>query len=860
MAAVLDERPSVGISRRTCFVLNDDSSAHCTQRDVREVFILEWKDVSEMSQAAAFDSFSSRNFLKTSNRINVFENIPQQSDLQVELEPLTLRLGDVSLLDLIPIHDFQTKSHVVQPELEIIDESSTDKESSNESDFDLWDDNAQIPEHLHHHIKSWAIFEDSSRVRKTDLLSETASSTYDAVVAHISETKSQKPLHYIQHDIFLAALRNVVVGRSSFLFSWQADERCFKVKDNTFTLAGYSHGTTATLCHQVCMFGKTFRKLKSFCGTSKSTDPTVYAIQSAVEQSLQAIEHDWTMMVQQQSSWLGFQETMLQYEDLVSMLSGLTTEKSTEHSVEVQLSQCVEFLEGEWHSDRDRQTLITKIIKDILTPALESTFQMLGLSAMRHIQIREQPWILHMLLPELEKEYKEAEQCHETLTSLGVDVVFTGGCSETTMFDEHWLPSSQYQDLAMCDTSKNSMAAPHQQSRPSPFQPDFIIPVSTGLAGLTTQSVNSIHELTLQYLRTEQDTSNLISISPLTNLRLYLTTIIQQRHVELSRRLLTVLFDRYNLQDQFNTLHQHLLLGDIDFAERLSNALFAYDEGNAEGRRSTGLAAGLRINQRTSWPPSTSELRLVLLRVVPMTDSISFAIRDLSTIEQAKAQQLDSLHALDFLQMSYSVPHPVMELIISSKLLERYNGIFRHLLSILRLHNLSKTAVSSRALHTASMKGSNERRFWLLYHHFVTAWLDYATHTAINQPWLRFKSKMHHLSQSLLSEMTQPMLTTISSLRRDHKATIEEIEISLLLSKSCSKLNESLQDILKTGLIVFKDGMVDSEHIAELIRLITSLLELVRARMSKSPNAALSKLESFLVAFDLSDFYSGALR
>ena len=104
------------------------------------------------------------------------------------------------------------------------------------------------------------------------------------------------------------------------------------------------------------------------------------------------------------------------------------------------------------------------------------------------------------------------------------------------------------------------------------------------------------------------------------------------------------------------------------------------------------------------------------------------------------------------------------------------------------------------------------------------------------------------------------MLTTISSLRRDHKATIEEIEISLLLSKSCSKLNESLQDILKTGLIVFKDGMVDSEHIAELIRLITSLLELVRARMSKSPNAALSKLESFLVAFDLSDFYSGALR
>lgn len=276
-----------------------------------------------------------------------------------------------------------------------------------------------------------------------------------------------------------------------------------------------------------------------------------------------------------------------------------------------------------------------------------------------------------------------------------------------------------------------------------------------------------------------------------------------------------------HLQVQFD-FH---LFGNAAFRARLCDALFSSASESAERKRGVTPAShnlGLRLDAREGqhWPPASSELRLSLAGLLNETyhntlvsgrkssddipGGLSFAIRELDDAEIDVIVNPGSIHALDFLKLSYTPP-AALKSIITDTSLTKYDEMFRFLLQLLRLHHLT---TDLKALHIHSRSSSphapTTTKFILIAHHLISTLTSHIFTLSISTSWSRFLAHLTKLQSDLAKEDTSqakygsktPM--TLSRLSTLHDRTLDTVRTRTFLRRKQSAIKESIYAMLGT--------------------------------------------------------------
>ncbi|KAL4895942.1 Spc98 family-domain-containing protein [Aspergillus ambiguus] len=311
---------------------------------------------------------------------------------------------------------------------------------------------------------------------------------------------------------------------------------------------------------------------------------------------------------------------------------------------------------------------------------------------------------------------------------------------------------------------------------------------------------------------------------------------------------LHMLFKEHKLRYHLTLQWRFQLLGDGFFASRLSHSLF--DPEMKSGERKTGAVrsgvhAGLRLGSRDSWPPASSELRLVLMGLLDecysaddqrddtenidfrkekeLPGGLSFSIRELTDEEIAKCKDPDTIEALDFLRLQYK-PSDVLGAVITYRSLAKYDRLFKHLLRLLRMVSVVKGLVrDSTARNSLSGDTRNVfQKFRIDCQHFVLCLSDYCFHVGVGSVWRRFQDALAEIESCLDKgdfDGTIEAAHSVSSLRDSHEDILDQMLFALFLSKRHSEAAKLLENIFGTILAFAPlsriDGMRGVRHESE---------------------------------------------
>ncbi|KAI0165673.1 hypothetical protein GGR57DRAFT_448320 [Xylariaceae sp. FL1272] len=283
-----------------------------------------------------------------------------------------------------------------------------------------------------------------------------------------------------------------------------------------------------------------------------------------------------------------------------------------------------------------------------------------------------------------------------------------------------------------------------------------------------------------------------------------------------------LLFSAHGLREHMRVQREYQLMGSGMFCSRLSHALFDADAEIAERQAGVALnggVMGLRMINRETWPPASSELRLVLMGVInetysPPTSSeaapvqrdtgvmpgdLSFTIRDLSPEEIDKCMDPHSLEALDFLRLSYKSPAPLSPIMTPAALV-KYDRIFKQLLRILRL--LRVVGQVSRDISKMERLGQEQANVWFRFRfeaqHFVQSINAYFFDTGIEKPWKQFQNFLDCVQSGLNSVESEPAQSRVVSpdeIGEEHESTLDRIMYVMLLRKRQQPVSVLLDEI-----------------------------------------------------------------
>ncbi|KAL2006395.1 hypothetical protein VTN00DRAFT_9063 [Thermoascus crustaceus] len=317
----------------------------------------------------------------------------------------------------------------------------------------------------------------------------------------------------------------------------------------------------------------------------------------------------------------------------------------------------------------------------------------------------------------------------------------------------------------------------------------------------------------------------------------------QARLIEFS--CLHMLFKEHKIRYHLTLQWRFQLLGDGSFASRLSHSLFDPEMESGErksGVTRSGVHTGLRLGSRDTWPPASSELRLVLMglltesyessripgsarfgREKELPGGLSFAIRELTGEELIKCKDPNAIEALDFLRLQYKPP-AVLETIITSRSLHKYDRIFKHLLRLVRMvsvvHGLIRdsTARSSLSGDTRNVF----QKFRVDAQHFVLTVSDYCFNIGVGTAWQRFETTLSRIERCLNRGDIDGTIETAHSLHRlrdYHEDILDQILFALFQSKRHAQAGKLLDDIFATILafapLSRMDGVSGVRHQSE---------------------------------------------
>ncbi|OKL64073.1 hypothetical protein UA08_00787 [Talaromyces atroroseus] len=315
------------------------------------------------------------------------------------------------------------------------------------------------------------------------------------------------------------------------------------------------------------------------------------------------------------------------------------------------------------------------------------------------------------------------------------------------------------------------------------------------------------------------------------------TLAVQAKLVDFS--CLHLLFKKHKLRYHLMLQWRFHLLSDGAFASRLSQSLF--DPEMTSGERKSGVArggfhTGLRLGNRDTWPPASSELRLVLMGLLSecydatendpalstqpetantkgkeVSGNLSFGIRDLTGNELIKCKDPNSIQALDFLRLQYK-PSTTIESVITSQSLQKYDMLFKYLLRLLRMVSVVNSLVRDSTAR-GSLSGDTHnifQQFRIESHHFITALNDYVFQVAIGANWQRFEATLSEIESSIDNgdvDGTIEIAGSLHRLRKYHEDVLNQILFSLFLEpqdrprqrrRGLEQVNRLLEDVFGT--------------------------------------------------------------
>ncbi|GFF47409.1 hypothetical protein CNMCM6936_000319 [Aspergillus lentulus] len=310
---------------------------------------------------------------------------------------------------------------------------------------------------------------------------------------------------------------------------------------------------------------------------------------------------------------------------------------------------------------------------------------------------------------------------------------------------------------------------------------------------------------------------------------------------------LHLLFKEHKLRYHLTLQWRFQLLGDGFFASRLSHSLFDPEMESGERRSGvvrSGVHTGLRLGDRDTWPPASSELRLVLigllsecnmdgrldsssnadfLRERDLPGQLSFSIRDLTDEEIVKCKDPNAIEALDFLRLQYK-PSAVLETIITQRSLDQYDRLFKHLLRLIRMVSVVRGLIRDSTARS-SLSGDTRnlfQRFRIDCQHFVLAVSDYCFHIGVGSTWKSFQDTLTRIEYCLEQGDIDGVIEaahSVSWLRRYHEDTLDQMLFALFLSKRHAEAARLLEKIFGTILTFAPlsrlDGMEGVRHESE---------------------------------------------
>ncbi|KAF2837277.1 hypothetical protein M501DRAFT_1018187 [Patellaria atrata CBS 101060] len=343
-----------------------------------------------------------------------------------------------------------------------------------------------------------------------------------------------------------------------------------------------------------------------------------------------------------------------------------------------------------------------------------------------------------------------------------------------------------------------------------------------------------------------------IVLTPALSLNPLLT--VQARLVNSS--CLRLFFRSHCLRHHLSLQKNYHLFGDGVFISRLTSALFNPELETAERQRGvvrTGVSMGLKLGNRTNWPPASSELRLALMGILSdcyhtsqlylsrnqkktssslresndIPGNLSFAVRTLSAEDGEKCMDPHSLYALDFLRLQYSTPSP-LGAIITQDSLEKYDAIFKFLLRLLRM-----TYVVS---HLPRGLNASARKFAVESRHFVNSCTAYFFDTGISETWISFENRLDAIEQHLQKEdeagdIGKRVNESLDRLKEMHERTLDGIMFKLLLRRRQEKVMQLLEEIFGC-ILEFSRIVTENIGRGETVTAITNLHGRLRSKIT----------------------------
>jgi hypothetical protein len=308
------------------------------------------------------------------------------------------------------------------------------------------------------------------------------------------------------------------------------------------------------------------------------------------------------------------------------------------------------------------------------------------------------------------------------------------------------------------------------------------------------------------------------------SLYLSLAPIISSQAQLIDFSCLHHLFKEHDVWHHLNLQWRFQLLGDGSFASRLSNSLFDPEMDSGErktGKVRGGVHTGLRLGSRDTWPPASSELRLVLIGILgdcyfsdadpeqpdkgqdqkenELPGGLNFSIRELTDEEIERCKDPNAIEALDFLRLQYKPPE-ALEALITPRSLKKYDRLFKQLLRLLRMVSVVKSLVRD-STSRESLSGDVRnvfQRFRIDAQHFVLAVSDYCFHIGIGSIWTRFQSTFSKIERCLDRgdiDGTIEAAHSVPRLRDFHEDILDQMLFAFLLSKRHAHAAKLLDNI-----------------------------------------------------------------
>lgn len=771
------------------------------------------------------------------------------------------------------------------------DTDREEPESDIDSRGDLWSlENLTATPADSFELRSWDVFP-NPRTRRSGpgYLTEAGPRGFDAVLVH-QATKSglEDSGRVARSDAFIAALFQLGLGWNSVFFRFNEQSRKFEKHIADARISGISLPALDKLISEFLLCGTWVRKLKRFVAAVPSSESTeaLASLARAIFVQLYSIEDQMAERFRHGPSLL---ETQLLFRRsgclvrcLIGIVDGIPRCVTDAEVISTVFTKCDHFShEFVWLAD-----IFHEIMANVADPWLVRVAKWVGIrdasgkDGLNNDEIDGTPYQDHspsdiafnarsmpaFIQPELAQAIDESGKGLQLLRSSGHDHPLVEQTKTKTSLSLEWglgwedinriqQKASEYESELRAEILKHSRAgATPQRTRGRKSDGDDGPCPNTTVSAIYQLSddldiqVDRSHAVGYQPAISSSKMYDLIARSPCVDLEknlgaelpfgpplisalsLSFAPVLSAQTRVINFSCLRLLFKDHKVRHHLQLQWRFQLLGDPSFLERLSVTLF--DPHMQSSERKAGVArggssTGLRLGNRDTWPPASSELRLVLTGLlsecyvgynksphsspadnsvegpIDLPGGLSFSIRELTGEELSKCKNPNSLEALDFLRLQYTSP-PVLSEVITPESLHKYDRMFKHLLRLRRMlsvvHDLVRDP-SRRSLRERNQpRRTIDQKFRSEALHFVQAVSDYCFEFAVGNTWHNFEATLSRIEKCIDAGDIDGTISHAKSLRRlreYHEDVLDQTLFALLLSKRHVQARQLLDDILR---------------------------------------------------------------